>query len=290
MALFTFAFLFLGSLWISKTITDPLLGLLKSMRRVEAGEYLPVLLSQGLDEIRQLQDRYNSMIKTIQTSLLREKEEQRNRRILELEILQQQIRPHFLYNALESAGYLTLRGDGQEAYRLITSLSHFYRQSLSKGSEVISLSEEFNITRHYLTIQEMRYPDLFKAVFELDEEARHVSIPKLSLQPLVENALYHGIRPTGQEGEIHIQAQLKGNSVMLIVRDDGIGMIREMTASVMKEELARNAASFGLRGTITRLQLYYGEMFTYSIESVIGQGTAVIFTIPLKEGVAWRGK
>lgn len=288
MALFIFAFLFLGSLWISKAITDPLLRLLKSMRRVEAGEYHPVQVSQGSDEIRQLQDRYNSMIGTIQASLQREKEEQRTRRILELEILQQQIRPHFLYNALEAAGYLSLTGEGKEAYRLITSLSQFYRLSLSKGSEVIPLSEEMELTRHYLTIQEMRYPGLFKVTYELEAEASGTPIPKLSLQPLVENALYHGIRPTGQEGKIRITARITGDFIRLTVEDDGIGMTEEQTLSVMKERLAANGASFGLRGTIMRLQLYYGDKFNYAVESSRYHGTSVTITIPLKEELTWR--
>lgn len=292
-ALFNFLFIFLGSIWISRSITGPILRLLVSMRRVDHGDYQPVKLSRGSGEIRQLQERYNMMIRTIEQSILREKENQVFRRKLELDILHQQIKPHFLYNALESAGYLSLTGEKHEAYRLITALADYYKRSLSKGNEVISLRQEFEMTRNYLTIQAMRYPSVFQAEFRLEEEAASALIPKLSLQPLTENALYHGVRPLGEEGVIRISAFVSGSiggpagsgcRITIKVEDDGVGMTEEQLSKIKEEALTLNASSFGLRGTIARLKLYYGDQVEYDIASAPGAGTAITIVIPYEEG------
>jgi two-component system sensor histidine kinase YesM len=282
-ALLNFLFIFLGSIWISRSITRPLLSLLKSMRRAEAGEFGQVQLSGRSEEIRQLQDRYNSMISTIEQSMIREKEEQRTRRKLELDILQQQIKPHFLYNSLESVGYLSLTGEREESYRLITALADYYRQSLSKGNEVITLKQEFDITQNYLTIQNMRYPSLFTVIYELEERLYDYPIPKLTLQPLVENALYHGIRPMGQAGTIKIKAAASEKHVRLTIEDDGVGIAEEKLETIKDGCLDVNSSSFGLRGTITRLKLYYGEDLRYSIFSSPGKGSIVTIILPMQQ-------
>ena len=274
-AAFNFVFIFLGFTWIARSITYPILNLLKSMRKAEAGDYQQVMLRSKSSEFRQLQDRYNSLITTIQESMDREKEEQSLRRKLELDILQQQIKPHFLYNALESAGYLALAGDKNGTYDLITALGQYYRLSLSKGSEVVSLQEEFEISKNYLTIQNMRYPGMFTAVYEWNERLAAFLIPKLTLQPLIENALYHGIRPTAQAGTIKISAIIAMKKVILTVQDDGMGMNEDILNTIRDDRLSQNAASFGLRGTISRLKLFYGEGMSYSIASAPGEGTTV---------------
>ncbi|UUZ80462.1 histidine kinase [Paenibacillus sp. P26] len=222
------------------------------------------------------------MISTIEESIQREKEDQRIKRKLELDILQQQIKPHFLYNSLESAGYLALAGERNESYRLITALAYYYRHSLSKGNEVITLAKEFEIAKHYLTIQNMRYPDLFTATYELEESLNDFQIPKLTLRPLVENALYHGIRPMGQDGMIRICAAMVGRQILLTVEDNGVGIEKEKLTSITDESLEQNSTSFGLRGTITRLKLYYAENLTYTIHSSPGKGTVIEIVLPLQ--------
>ena len=276
-----FLLIFLGSLWISRSVTRPLLVLLKEMKRVEEGEFRQARLSGRSEEIHQLQDRYNSMIATIERSILHEKEEQRTRRKLELDILHEQIKPHFLYNSLESAGYLALTGEREKSYRLITALASYYQQSLSKGDEVIPLRQEFDVTRHYLTIENMRYPDLFSVSYDLDPSLADCLIPKLTLQPLVENALQHGIRPTGQPGIVKIAASPEEGCVRLTVEDNGAGMVEERLKTIIDGKLEANPKSFGLRGTIARLRLFFGEDFTYSVLSWPGEGTVISVSFPM---------
>ncbi|WP_239618904.1 cache domain-containing sensor histidine kinase [Cohnella mopanensis] len=286
-ALFHFVFLFLGSTWITRSIIRPILNLLKSMRKAEAGDYQQVVLQSRSSEFLQLQDRYNSMITTIESSMEREKEEQNLRRKLELDILQQQIKPHFLYNALESAGYLALAGNKEETYGLISALGQYYRLSLSKGSEIVTLREEFDIARNYLKIQHIRYPGMFTVEYELDERLKAYPIPKLTLQPLIENALYHGIRPTALSGMLNISAKLSHQTVVLTIEDDGVGISEEELASIREDQLVHNAASFGLRGTITRFKLFYGDDMSYQIASSPGDGTTIIINLPYLEDSRW---
>lgn len=285
--LFHFVFILFGFTWITRSIIYPILHLLKSMRKAEAGDYQPVVLQSRSSEFRQLQDRYNSMITTIERSMAREKEEQNLRRKLELHILQQQIKPHFLYNALESAGYLALAGAKEATYELLSTLGQYYRLSLSKGHEIITLREEFEMTRSYLTIQRIRYPDMFEAEYALDDSLSAYPIPKLTLQPLVENALEHGIRPTAQCGKIAVTAVRANRSVLLTIEDDGVGISEDELSSVNEEHLTHNADSFGLRGTIARLKLYYGESMSYTIASAPGKGTKIALILPSLEESAW---
>ncbi|PZT52851.1 cache domain-containing sensor histidine kinase [Paenibacillus silvae] len=282
--LFNFICIFMGSIWISRLITTPILHMLRSMKRVEQGEFKPVHYVAKTDELNQFRDRYNNMISTIEQALIREKEEQKTIRKLELGILQQQIKPHFLYNTLEAAGYLALSGDHQESYHVISELASFYRRTLSKGNDVVTLDEEIKIIQHYLNIQNIRYPDIFTSNIYVTQEARNVRIPKLTLQPLVENALYHGIRPMGQCGKILIFAQIQGDQMKLIVEDDGIGMEENLTREMESEPFVLRESSFGLRGTLMRLKLYYGPEMKCHMTSAPGEGTRIELNLPLMEG------
>jgi len=282
LALINFLLIFYGSIRISQTITRPLFRLLDSMKRAEGGDFSLSKFRGKSEEILLLQDRYNSMIMKIEQSMIKEKAEQKIRRRLELDILHEQIKPHFLYNSLEAAGYLALSGEKEKSYKLITSLASFYRQSLSKGNEVITMKQEFEVTLHYLTIEKMRYPDMFSHSEELDDRLLDCMIPKLTLQPLVENALQHGIRPMGQKGLVSLSAVLKDGRILLEVKDDGVGMGEEDLRKIAGESLEENRGSFGLRGTIKRLRLYFGDDFEYSVISNPGKGTVVSLLFPLQ--------
>ncbi|WP_270165611.1 cache domain-containing sensor histidine kinase [Paenibacillus sp. SYP-B4298] len=280
--LFNFLFLFIGSVWISRLVTTPILHMLRSMKKVALGEFAPVHYEAATDELNQLKERYNSMIMTIEHAMLREKEEQQTIRRLELDILQQQIKPHFLYNTLESAGYLTLSGSSNEAYHLISELATFYRHSLSRGSEVIPLIKEIEIVESYLNIQSIRYPDIFIKEISIAKESENIPIPKLSLQPLVENALYHGIRPMGQCGVIRISSNRHKKSIELVIEDDGIGMTEDRLRQLDDDVFGHKESSFGLQGTLMRLKLYYGAEMSCRIISAPNEGTRIELVIPLQ--------
>lgn len=215
------------------------------------------------------------MISKIEESMVREKEDQKKRRKLELDILHEQIKPHFLYNSLESIGYLAFTGEREKSYQMVTVLADYYRLCLSKGDEILTLRKELELTKHYLTIENMRYPDVFTVLYKIEERLLDCCIPKLTLQPLVENAINHGLRPIGQQGQIVIRVFGEVDRVCVTVEDNGIGMSNSTLKIFENGKFDVSQLNFGLRGTIGRLKLYYGEGFDYSILSWPDGGTIV---------------
>ena len=184
-----------------------------------------------------------------------------------MKILREQIKPHFLYNSLSGIAYLITDRQNTTACDMVISLSEYYRESLSKGSEVISLATEVNIVKNYLKLQKMRFPDRFEDTYEIGEDTLSLTIPRLVLQPLAENSLYHGILPTGDFGIIQIRAYRKNCFLMLHIRDDGVGISPEQLSDIMDDTLESNRKSFGLRGTVERLQIFYDDKSIYQIIS-----------------------
>lgn len=268
--------IFLGSVFISKLITIPINKLLISMKDIEKGAFKKVHLKSGKDEIGQLKDGYNLMIQEIQKLIERIVEEQKIIRKAELDILQAQIKPHFLYNTFDAISSLALSGRNEDVYTLMKALGSYYRKSLSNGAQIISINDEVEIVKNYLTIQKIRYGEMFSVVYKIDERAGKYKIPKLILQPLVENALYHGIKPKGKPGVIIINVIHKNDHIELIITDDGIGMDEEVLLRILEKE----SKGFGLKGTIERLQIFYGITDLFFIASVKGTGTTITIKIP----------
>lgn len=275
-------FLFIGSIIISRMITIPLKKLLKSMKGIEKGEFKKVDIHAGKDEIGKLRDGYNIMITEIQNLIERLVEDQKMQRKAELEVLQAQIKPHFLYNTFDAISSLALSGKNAEVYKVMKALGSYYRASLNKGNEVITIGEEIEIVRNYLTIQQVRYGDVFSVNYDVDERTTKVEILKLVLQPLVENALYHGIKPKGENGIISVTAKYYNNFVILTIEDDGVGMDEEKIKKIMNGDLSGKKVSFGLWGTIERLRIFYNDEDLFSIESRENAGTKIIINIPVK--------
>lgn len=275
--------LFLGSIIVSRMITTPIKKLLKSMKGVEKGEFKKVDIVAGSVEIKKLQDGYNIMILEIQNLIDKVVEDQKIKRKAELDVLQAQIKPHFLYNTFDAISSLALAGRNDEVYKVMKALGSYYRISLSKGSEVITIAEEIEVVKNYLTIQKVRYGDIFEVHYNIDERATKFKILKLVLQPLVENAIYHGVKPKGEPGNITISANYFGDSVVLTVEDDGVGMEEKDLRGQLDSINAREPkSSFGLRGTIERLRIFYGVNQPVTIESKKNQGTKVIISIPVE--------
>lgn len=272
--------LFIGSIFVSRLITNPIKKLLKSMKGIENGEFKRVEIMAGNDEIGRLRDGYNIMVSEIENLIKRVIDEQKIKRKAELNVLQAQIKPHFLYNMLETMGYLALSGQSEKVYFAIEAMGGYYRKSLSKGSEVITIRDEVDIVKNYLTLQKLRYEDVFEDTYEVDEQVCDRKILKLVLQPLVENALYHGIKPMGEKGHIHISVYRLNDFIHISVEDDGVGMDEEELANVLNTGLEKNSSSFGLRGTMERLRIFYGVTDVYRIESRKYQGTKVTIIIP----------
>jgi len=275
--------LFIGSIFISRMITIPIRKLLKSMKGIELGEFKKVDIKAGKNEIGQLRDGYNIMIYEIQKLIKRVIEEQKVKRKAELNVLQAQIKPHFLYNTLDSINSLAISGKTEEVSEIIEALGNYYRVSLSKGKEVITLEEEIEGVRNYLTIQKIRYGNMFSASFDVDERVLNHKILKLVIQPLVENALYHGIRAKGESGTIKVSAKYCNSDIYLVIEDDGVGMSEEFLNKLLDINVDLNSKSFGFRGTIERLRIFYGIENICKIESKIGLGTKVTIKIPKVE-------
>jgi len=275
--------MFIGTILTSRIITIPIKKLLKSMKGVQNGEFREVDIPAGSNEIGQLRDGYNMMIKEIQQLINRVITEQKIKRKAELNVLQAQIKPHFLYNTLESINSLILMEETEAACNVVDALGSYYRLSLSKGKEIITIGEEIEMVKNYLNIQKVRYADLFSVCYNLDERAGSYKILKLILQPLVENALYHGIRAKGEYGVIKIETEFLKDHIKIMVEDDGVGMSEEEIHRILGGNMDTRGSGFGLKGTIERLRIFYGVDDCFSIESARGAGTKITILVPIKD-------
>lgn len=271
--------LLLGSLFISKLITNPIHSLIDSMKDVENGYFKPVCIPTNDDEIGMLKNVYNLMISEIHQLIQSIIEEQKIKRKAELGIMMEQIKPHFLYNTIDSISSLVILKREEEAYDSLRALGNFYRTSLSNGRDIISIREELDTVENYLYIQKIRYRDLFNAEYDVDEEALDIKVPRLILQPLVENCIYHGIRPSGNKGCIKIAIKRLQNTVRLTVEDNGVGLSEErlMTLNTASEK------SVGIPATRERIRILFGDKSHFTIASPRGKGTVITIEIPVQE-------
>jgi two-component system sensor histidine kinase YesM len=214
-------------------------------------------------------------------------EEQRQKRKSELKALQAQINPHFLYNTLDSIIWMAEWGKNKEVVLMTSSLAKLLRQSISNQNELVRVEEEVEYTRSYLTIQKMRYKDKLEYEIQVDEEVLGKKIPKLVLQPLVENAIYHGIKYKETKGLVRIEGYRDGPHMVLKVSDDGIGMTEEQLSKIFeKREIDTRRNGVGVLNVHERIQLYHGKEYGLKFHSKEGQGTMVEVHIPWEEGGA----
>lgn len=274
---------FVSSVFISKNTITPIHQLLQSMKNANEGRFIEVKVQPQNYEFGQLFNGYNAMIRQINKLLDKIIEEQKTIRKAELNTLQAQIKPHFLYNTLDSISSLALSGESEKVCGLVESLGNYYRISVSKGRDIISIGEEIEMVRNYLSIQKVRYQDLFEAEYEIEDSCLQYPILKLVLQPLVENALYHGIRKKGTSGVIKIAVRDSGETVCVSVADNGIGMSREEIGRILNQEKSSRSKSFGLWGTMERIRIFYGSQDCVQLESKPGKGTRITIIIPKGE-------
>jgi two-component system sensor histidine kinase YesM len=223
------------------------------------------------------------MIEEIRRLMDRVVEEQREKRKTEFQALQNQINPHFLYNTLDSIVYLSENKMNDKVVKMVVALSRFFRISISRGRNIILLKEEIEHARNYLLIQQIRYNDKFDFKFEIDKEVLNLKVVKLSLQPIIENALVHGINTEYDSGTIIIRAYQKRHSLVLEVEDDGYGMTEELIESVYDNLTNKKLHnSIGLKNVYQRLRIYYGEEVEFKIISELDEKTIVRLVIPIK--------
>lgn len=262
---------------LTYSITKPISEILHNIKKVGKGEYKTInAVSADCIEIQELDSGTRKMAGRIEGLLENVRKEQDAQHLTELQLLQAQVNPHFLYNTLDTIVWLVEGGMQQDAVDMITSLSVFFRTSLSKGKDIIPLSEEERHTLSYLEIQQSRYRDIMEFEINIPSELDGVMIPKLTLQPLAENALYHGIKNKRGKGKILIEGfDLDKDNMMLRVTDNGQGMTPERLHEVQEAIRTGERAGFGIAAVSERIQLYYGPGYGLKISSTEGEGTVM---------------
>jgi len=268
----------------SSSIVRPIKKLQKKMINVKSGNMNAYYTDKGNDEIFYLGQTYNLMLDTIKDLIDQISVTEEQKRKAYLQVLQAQINPHFLYNTLASLRWLAQKQGAVDVADYIDCLSTFFRISLSEGAEKISLENEVIHAESYLKIQQFRYSDKVFYQFDVDQSAHSIEVPKLILQPLIENAIYHGLKAEKRLGTIEIQCKNQDNHLLITVTDDGIGMTEERL-NRLRSNLDHNIFedNYGLNNLNQRLKLHYGEDAKLTIQSHHHQGTTVEITIPILE-------
>lgn len=271
------------TLLITQGIISPFRKLREATVKVSQGDFAARAVVKSGDEIEELSDSFNYMAANMQDLVDKIKEDEGKLHRMDLRILQEQINPHFLYNTLDTIVWLIEGNESEKAEEVVIALSNFFRFSLSKGKESISIREEEQHISNYLQIQQMRYHDILEYDIQIDRAVYDYQILKLTLQPLVENALYHGIKYKRSKGYIHINGEKEEDKIYLCVRDDGVGMDEEELKSLQEEiekPCKETAKGFGLANVNERLRMNYGPEYGITIQSQKNKGTIVNIVIP----------
>ncbi len=266
-------------IYLSRSITKPISNLNETMQK--ASSNLQIVADQSdIEEINSLSYSFNQLIQKIDNLLKKIKEDAKLQRQSEIKVLQAQINPHFLYNTLDALNWKALQHQDTEMTTLIRSLCDFYRISLSNGDDFIPIKDEIKHVECYLKIQSIRFKNQFTYDLEVEPHLLSMYCLKILLQPLIENAITHGLRPLDYPGEIHIRIFTQENNIIMAVEDNGVGMSEQMLNEV-KNGLSNQALhKYGLYNINQRIRLTYGETYGIHIQSQLNSGTKVTVTIP----------
>ncbi len=279
-SIFLMAFL---NFLISARISDPILRLERSIRELDKGLAGVKIEEGGCYEVQRLNHAVASMVSTMRhlmDDIVRQEGEKRRS---ELEVLQSQINPHFLYNTLDSVIWMTESGQQTEAIQMVTSLARLFRISLSKGKSIIPLADELEHARHYMNIQQIRYKNKFTTEIAARPGTEGLYTLKLIIQPLLENAIYHGMASAEDDGLIRVTAYREGEDLLIDVEDNGLGMRPELAASLLDEdrpEVRTKGSGIGVRNVHQRVGLTFGEGYGLAIFSEPDEGTLVRIRLP----------
>lgn len=281
-----------ASSWFSRSIAQPIFRLMSYMRRAETGNLRPGRWSDRADEIGMLGNSYNRMLAQIRQLISLNELRERQKRDAEMRSLQEHIKPHFLYNTLDTIHWMARKEGAEDVSGMVGALSRLFRIGLSKGQDYIPLHSEIEHMTSYMQIQQTRYRDRLQYTLNIPDELRHLFVLKLLLQPLIENAIYHGIKGRRGPGHIRVEARLEHNRLLLTVQDNGAGMSNERLAEMqqlLKAPLASLEASspgmtgksYGMLNVQARLRLSFGDEYGIVLESQEGEGTSVTIIHPL---------
>ncbi len=275
--------LVLTNTFISSRITTPIQKLERSVNAIEAGDLDTEVYLGGSYEIRHLGRSIGDMAKRIKELMQDIVAEHESKRKSEFNTLQSQINPHFLYNTLDIIVWMIENEQKQEAVRVVTALARFFRISLSKGKSIITVRDELEHVRNYLTIQQTRFKNKFTYRIEADESVMELVSLKLMLQPLVENAIYHGMEFMDGDGEICVKVYREAEDLRFQISDNGLGMTAGQAASLLDEKdhvSSRRGSGIGVKNVNERIRLYFGEDYGLTIWSEPDEGTVITIRLP----------
>lgn len=277
----------IASFLFSSSITDPLRGLMKAMRYLEKGDFnnaqkiMPTIRSEN-NEIRYLLQVFDQTMNRLKQLIDSEYKTNIRRRNAEYKALLLQINPHFLNNTLEIIGGLAAQGKNKEVVNVSVYLGKMLRYALNTQSDLVTLAEEIQYIRNYARILELRYEGSLQITIEEDQQAKEFPIIKFVVQPLVENAVKYSLI-SKEHANVEIKAKYQNHQLTLQIADDGIGIpdevIQSLSISNQADTLESSGNSIGLKNVLDRLNLYYGEQFTYRIETELNKGTNIILQI-----------
>ncbi len=262
------------SYFISNRLVNPIIRLTKTTQKIIKGDMSVRAKTDVGGEVGILTKGFNDLMDRIESLIEEVRLEHEKQRETEFKLIQSQISPHFLYNTLETINSFITLGMMENATKTVSSLSQFYRISLSKGDDVISIHNEMKIIKSYLNIQKFRYNDFLDFEINIDKKILGYSIPKLTLQPIVENAIYHGLKNKKEKGKLEIKGYFIDEEIVLEVADNGIGMPQELVSTVLGYEES-SSKGYGLSNVNNRLKLLYGSKGRLEIKSVLNEYTKV---------------
>ena len=269
------------ALIFSQIITKPVKSLIGAMRGFEEHpenyRYSPAPIH--IAELQLISDSFGQMAWIVQSLMEKTRNEEALLRKTELKALQAQINPHFLYNTLDSIQWMCERGKNESAVRMVGALGKLFRISISRGHELIPIRDELKHVESYLIIQKYRYSDRFEYTFDVDESFGGYLCSKITLQPLVENAIYHGIEPLIDDGEIIISVKPDGDDILMTVSDNGVGMTAEQVEGLLKKERS-DSSGIGIKNVSDRIKIYFGDSYGVKVESEPDVGTKITVRIP----------
>lgn len=270
-----FVLSFLAVMLIAKSLSRRILLLTEKISGVQDGELELLEIEQSKDEVGRLITSYNYMIHKMQELMQEQFQLGEEKKATELKVLQSQINPHFLYNTLNMINWMSQRGDKENVERMICALSRYYKLALSRGQDIITIGEEIELSKAYMEIQQNRFQGAIQFFVDVEDEILQYKIPKLTLQPLIENAIIHGIvESESGRGKITVSGCQKKDEIILSVVDNGVGM----DVNHLKEKESKGSG-YGVYNIEQRLTLFFDIEQCLEIESVLGMGTCVSMTI-----------
>ena len=271
------------NMFVSSRIANPIRSLEKSVKEFESGIVDLNVPENGTYEIQHLAKAIKSMVNQMNTLMKNIVVEQESKRKSELNSLQAQINPHFLYNTLDSIVWMVENEKYDGAIVMVTALARFFRISLSKGKNLITVKDELEHARNYLTIQNIRYKNKFSYNIEAEENTLELTSIKLIIQPLIENAIYHGMEYMDGDGDILVKSYIKNNDLYIDIIDNGLGMPEEVAENLLIEKVnnvGKKGSGIGLKNVHERIKLYFGEKYGLEIYSEPDEGTTIRIHMP----------